>query len=181
MFKTALAVSLLVAAAPLAAQPAAADFLTGPLIEEFGATLPVPGAAPLPENAQFAILFDVSEPADPGAINRTINSAARFLNMHVRAAADPAAMRIAIVVHGRAVRDMIRAEPYAAVYDGAENANAAAIAALAEHGVTFHVCGQSAAYYGVSTEDLMPGVTMELSAMTAHALLQQQGYTLNPF
>jgi len=27
----------------------------------------------------------------------------------------------------------------------------------------------------------LPGVTMALSAMTAHALLQQDGYTLNPF
>ena len=43
------------------------------------------------------------------------------------------------------------------------------------------VCGQSAACYGVKTDDLLPGVEMAVSAMTAHALLQQQGYTLNPF
>jgi intracellular sulfur oxidation DsrE/DsrF family protein len=43
------------------------------------------------------------------------------------------------------------------------------------------VCGQTAAYYGVKTDELLPGVQMALSAMTAHALLQQQGYTLNPF
>jgi len=28
---------------------------------------------------------------------------------------------------------------------------------------------------------LAPGVEMTLSAMTAHALLQQDGYTMNPF
>jgi hypothetical protein len=28
---------------------------------------------------------------------------------------------------------------------------------------------------------ILPGVEMALSAMTAHALLLQQGYTLNPF
>ena len=43
------------------------------------------------------------------------------------------------------------------------------------------VCGQSAAYYGVATDDLLPGVEMALSAMTAHALLQQQDYSINPF
>jgi intracellular sulfur oxidation DsrE/DsrF family protein len=43
------------------------------------------------------------------------------------------------------------------------------------------VCGQSAAYCDVKSDDLLPGVEMALSAMTAHALLQQQGYTLNPF
>jgi intracellular sulfur oxidation DsrE/DsrF family protein len=43
------------------------------------------------------------------------------------------------------------------------------------------VCGQKAAYYNVTSDDLLPGVKMALPAMTAHALLQQQGYTLNPF
>jgi len=39
------------------------------------------------------------------------------------------------------------------------------------------------ARYGVAFEgvDLLPNVEMALSAMTAHALLQQDGYTLNPF
>ena len=180
MFKPALA-ALFLAAAPLAAQPAEEDFLSGPVIEAFGATLPVPGAEALPEDARFAVAFDVSDAAEPGEINRTINSAARFLNMHARAGVDPDDIRIAVVIHGRAVRDMIRDEAYAATHNGAENVNAAAVAALAEHGVTFHVCGQSAAYYEVAAEDLLPGVTMELSAMTAHALLQQQGYTINPF
>ena len=63
----------------------------------------------------------------------------------------------------------------------ADNANVALIMALQKQGVDFYVCGQSAAYYGVKTEDLIPGVKMALSAMTAHALLQQKGYTLNPF
>jgi intracellular sulfur oxidation DsrE/DsrF family protein len=47
--------------------------------------------------------------------------------------------------------------------------------------VRIFVCGQSAAYYDVTTNDLLPGVEMALSAMTVHALLQQQGYSLNPF
>ena len=34
---------------------------------------------------------------------------------------------------------------------------------------------------GVANEDLLPGIEVGLSAMTAHALLQQQGYTVNPF
>lgn len=43
------------------------------------------------------------------------------------------------------------------------------------------LCGQSAAASGIERVDLLPGVEMALSAMTAHALLQQDGYTLNPF
>ena len=45
----------------------------------------------------------------------------------------------------------------------------------------FILCGQSAAAYGITPENLIPGVEMALSAMTAFALLQQNGYTVNPF
>jgi len=47
--------------------------------------------------------------------------------------------------------------------------------------VRFIVCGQSAAANGVTQEQLIPGTEMALSAMTAFALLQQRGYTVNPF
>ena len=43
------------------------------------------------------------------------------------------------------------------------------------------LCGQSAAAYDVKNDELVNGVEVELSAMTAHALLQQKGYTMNPF
>ena len=36
-------------------------------------------------------------------------------------------------------------------------------------------------FFKVTPKQLIQGVTMSLSAMTAHAQLQQQGYTLNPF
>ena len=69
----------------------------------------------------------------------------------------------------------------AARSDGAENGSAALIAALVDSGVEIFLCGQSAAAHGVDRDDLLPGVRMALSAMTQHALLQQRGYTLNPF
>ena len=62
-----------------------------------------------------------------------------------------------------------------------DNANAAIVAALLDNGVRVILCGQSAAAMGIAKSDLLPGVEMALSAMTAHALLQQQGYALNPF
>ena len=44
-----------------------------------------------------------------------------------------------------------------------------------------YLCGQSAAAYGIDKGDLIPGVEMALSAMTAHAVLSAEGYSLNPF
>jgi hypothetical protein len=36
-------------------------------------------------------------------------------------------------------------------------------------------------YYDIGKDDLLPKVELSLSAMTTHAQLQSQGYTLNPF
>lgn len=43
------------------------------------------------------------------------------------------------------------------------------------------LCGQTAAAYEISFSQLIEGSEMALSAMTAHALFQQSGYTINPF
>lgn len=158
-----------------AAQAGPSDFVPGPLIPEYGRIAAVEGAAPLPESARFKVAFDVSEAAAPGEVSRRLESAARFLNMHAAAGVRARNIRLAIVVHGAAARDLMR-EPR----PSEANANAGLIAALVAHGVDIYLCGQTAAYYDIEAGDLLPGVRLSLSAMTAHALLQQDGYTLNP-
>lgn len=166
------------------AQPASAqmeNFTTGPVFEDFGPTAPVQQDEPVAADATFKIAFDVNKEAEPDKINRTFESAARFINMQVKAGVKAENIDLAIVVHGGASLDLTNQEFFAAHKDGRKNASAAAIAQLQQHGVTFYLCGQSAAAHGISNADLLPGVKMSLSAMTAHALLQQQGYSLNPF
>lgn len=147
------------------------SFTTGPVFEEYGPVADVDVTLPFPRDAMLKHSFDVSARADEGQLNRSLVSAARFINMHARAGIDPERIEVAIVVHGKATLDVSER--------GAGNAGL--VAALIDHGVKIYVCGQSAAYYDVATDDLLPGVEMALSAMTMHALLQQQGFTLNPF
>ena len=159
----------------LLAAPAAAQtetFKPGPAIERFGPVAPVESDWPIPAGTEFKHAFDVAEGAASGQLNRGIESAARMVNMLARAGVAPGQVRPAIVVHGKAVRDVTRA--------GA-GPNAALVQALIDRGALFYVCGQSAAAQGIGKDALLPGVRMALSAMTAHARLQQQGYTLNPF
>lgn len=168
--------------APAQAQDAMRPgFHAGTVITDFGPVATVEGQEALPANATFSVAFDVAEAAKPGAINRTLESAARFINMHAEAGVPRDAVRVAVVVHGPASFDLTDAATYGKKHDGAVNANLAAIAALIENGVEIHLCGQSAAAQGLTVANLAPGVKMALSAMTAHALLQQRGYTLNPF
>lgn len=180
------AIALLAAslvAAPAAAQQAdMSSFTTGPVFEDFGPVAEVPDANfAIPEDAEFHVAFDVAQGAEDGAINRTFTSAARLINMHQRAGVEPMNNRAAVVVHGRAVFDLLNATSWTAKGREGENGSAAAVAQMIDQGVRFIVCGQSATAYGVTAQDLLPGVEMALSAMTAHAVLQQQGYTVNPF
>lgn len=167
--------AILVIAPSAIAQDMPEVFSTGPVIEEYGPVADVPGADPIPADAVFRVAFDTATPGADGQLNRTLASAARFLNMHGRAGLAPENIHVAVVIHGRAVNDVSHPA------EGSENVNAGLISALLEQNVEIYVCGQSATYYGVTTEDLLPGVSMSLSAMTAHAQLQQRGYTLNPF
>ena len=170
-------IATLVFAAILAAAASAQEeaFSTGPLIEDFGAVASVEDARLSPET-ELKVAFDVAKAAAPGTVNRYLESSARFLNMHVAAGVPAENIEIAIVVHGGAAMDLVTDARY-----GGENANADLVAALIAAGVSIELCGQTAAYRGLTEGDLLPGVRLSLSAMTSHALLQQDGYTLNPF
>ncbi|MGB3457489.1 MAG: DsrE family protein [Litorimonas sp.] len=175
--RSALAALLLLLATPAWAGPD--DFSTGPVVEAFGPAASVPDAETIPDAMRFHIAFDAAEDSD--GLNPALVSAARFLNMNGKAGIMPDRIDLAVIIHGGAVMDVLAGPAHAARKDGAANPNGPLVAALREHGVRIIVCGQTAAYRDVAAEDLLPGVEMDLSAMTAHARLQQAGYTLNPF
>ena len=173
-----LAPVLLALAAPASA--GMEDFHAGTVITEFGKVATIDSDMALTDDAAWKHAFDVA-PGKKGELNRGIESAARFINMMAEAGVTGERLKIAVVVHGPAVFDVSSTTRYASKYDGADNPNAALVAALVEAGVEIWVCGQSATAHDVSKTDLLPGVKMALSAITAHAELQRQGYSLNPF
>ena len=169
---------LMVLASPVAAQ----DFTYGPVFTDFGPVADIPDTDfAIPEGASFHVAFDVSRAAEEGKLNRGFESAARLINMHARAGVPPMENRAAVVVHGPAVLDLLTDAAWVARDRGEANPSGAMVRAMIDQGVRFIVCGQSAAGPGVAKAELIPGVEIALSAMTAHALLQQQGYTVNPF
>lgn len=174
--------ALALAASPLAAQDLSA-FKPGPVVAEFGAHAPVPGVEGLPADSEFAIAFDISTPAPEGVPNRDFDRVARFLNMHVAAGVPQENIRLVVVVHGRAGIELLTDAAHAAnpASRKGDNPSGKLVAALLEQDVRFILCGQTAAAYGITPENLIPGVEIALSAMTAHALLQRDGFTVNPF
>lgn len=166
----------------LAGQVSAAEPLTGPVIEAYGPVYQVAeGAFNLKQETRYKVSMDVSASEDfSGDLNRRLESAARFLNMHARNGIDPENIELAIVVHGSASKDLLKDTAYETRF-GEPNPNTPLLAALREAGVKIYLCGQTAAHRGLAAEELNPAVSLALSAMTAHVRLQAEGFTLIPF
>ncbi|MDR5590862.1 DsrE family protein [Christiangramia sp. SM2212] len=128
------------------------------------------------------VVFDVDRPFKASEPNALIETAARFLNMHEKAGVNPRNMKVALVIHGKAVKDVLKDEYYQDTYtEETSNPNSGLIKELANNGVEIILCGQSAAFYKVTREKAMDEVKYSLSAMTALVQLQNDGYQLIKF
>lgn len=157
-----------------------AQTISGPVFD-FVEITRVDADTNIPEDTVLRVVYDTYRGAESGKVNSTFLSAARFINMHVDAGHPQDNIKVAIVVHGTTSLDVTQDDYYGQHHDGAKNANADVIAALVAEGVDFYICGQSAAFRGVTRENILPGVKFSLSAMTAHALLQKEGYAIIPW
>lgn len=174
-----LLLTLALVAAPAAAQTAA--FHAGPVFPDIAPIASIASDMPIPAGTILKHAYDTSVATPPGTRSRAHETAARFVNVHAEAGVPATAINVAVVAHGPAIVDLLTPAAYAARHPGQTNASAGAVAALVARNIGFYVCGQSAAAQGITKADLLPGVKMSLSASSAHALLQMQGYTLNPF
>lgn len=175
--KRMMTVAALMSAFTLTAQ--AQEISKGPVIKEFGENAPVRMTTPLNTEMVYKASYDVAGGAKVGEMNRALNSPARFLNMMVRNGVPEENMKLAVVIHGSATMDVTKDSFYQEKMGG-PNANVELIKSLTDNGIRVIVCGQSAAFRGVTNEDLLPGVEMALSAMTIHTDLQNQGYKVIP-
>ncbi|MFT5482161.1 MAG: intracellular sulfur oxidation DsrE/DsrF family protein [Halieaceae bacterium] len=144
-------------------------FNKGPVFPDYGENVRVENGLEHPKLQHFKVVFDISAGADEGEVNGQFNTVARFINMHVRAGVPLDNIDVAMVIHGKAGLDLL------------SKSNTELVGLLLGENVQIILCGQSASYMGIEKSDLPDGVKISLSAMTANALLQQRGYTLNPF
>lgn len=169
-------------ASAAAAQEPLGPATTGPVIEGYGPVYDVASPEfPTPTDFDYRLVFDVkTAPEDTTAINPAIETLARFLNMHARAGVPVERMQLAMVLHGGAGKDALDHEAFRERY-GHDNPNLEMIERLAEAGVQIILCGQTAMHRGLPPGRLAGPVQVALSAMTALAILQAQGYALIAF
>jgi len=152
---------------------------TGPVIVDHGPVFDLPDSAfQLNKDQTHKVLFDVAGgKRDRGALNRRLESVARFLNMHARSGVDPDKLKLAVVMHGGSSFDALSDVAYRKRF-GMDNPNSELLAALHEAGVELWLCGQSAGFNQIKTDDLSSHVGLALSAMTVMVELDSQGYVL---
>ncbi|SNZ00084.1 DsrE family protein [Flagellimonas pacifica] len=154
----------------------------GPVIADFGKVHKIDN----PDfktnvNSDFKVVFDITNsPESHIEINKTIETAARFLNMHAQSGVPESQLKVALVVHNKASKDIIQNKVYQNRY-GVPNPNYNMVKELMNAGVEVILCGQSSKSRDFPKEELIPGVKISLSAMTALIQLQNEGYQLIKF
>jgi intracellular sulfur oxidation DsrE/DsrF family protein len=156
------------------------DFSKGPIFKNHGENTIIEGGLANPELQRFKVVFDIYKENTSLKPHRNLDSVARFINMHARAGVPLENIDVAIVVHGKASYDLMNEKAYKQKFIQ-ENPSSKLLNELLKNKVKVFICGQSSAFLGLNKTQYKNGVSMSLSAMTANALLQQQGYTLNPF
>ena len=154
----------------------------GPVIQDYGKVWAVdhPGYK-VREGTELKAVFDImSSPEDVTTRNKSIETAARFLNMHAQHGVPLEHLKVALVVHGNASKDLCTNDAYNRRF-GVDNPNAAMVTQLLDAGVAFIFCGQSSKSRDFPIEETIAGVQLSLSAMTALIQLQNDGYRLIKF
>ena len=153
----------------------------GPTLTNYGPIMPVKDMdEPLPENFKYRAVFDVvSTASEVDSHSRRLESVARFINMHTDRGVDIKDIDIAVVIHGKAAKDILTDEAYATKFQ-TNNPNKEMIESLAKVGVKFYICGQTSDFRKYSRKDILPEVSIALSAMTQLVVYQSKGYALLP-
>ncbi len=150
---------------------------SGPVVEGYGQVWAIENPDFKTDTSQeFKVVFDVKDgPKSDTELNRNLNTVARFLNMHAQSGIPASQIKVALIVHGTAARNLLTDEAHKERYKVA-NPNRELVEQLLDAGVEIILCGQSSKTRDLPKEDLVPGVKIALSAMTANIQLQNQGY-----
>jgi intracellular sulfur oxidation DsrE/DsrF family protein len=176
---------VLTVSAPLLAQDAVIPGrqASGPVIQSTGMSIKVDNPTfAVPDGHVFKAVFVIDAGGgDSVQVNAQLNTIARFYNLHVRHGYLEARVRGAAVVHGNGWPALLTDSAFAARFGGKPNPSRRLVEELLEHGAQLVLCGQTAGNRSIRRDELLPGVKVAISAMTALNVLQADGYRFNPW
>jgi hypothetical protein len=146
-----------------------------PLIQQYGGVALLP-EAPYPPRKGAKIVFDITTDSPPEAVNRGLESVARYLNLNAQAGHAPSDARLTVVLHGGATRCALSDAEYHAHTRIEKNPNLQLLRELKKHGVELLVCGQSLARNQFAHAEVAEPLSIAVSAMTVNVEKQREGY-----
>ena len=156
--------------------------IDGPVIKGYGATWTIENTdLAIDSSEEFHMVFDIyQKDENPTAVNTSINTLARFLNMHINSGVSREKIKVVAVVHGKAANDIMSNQYYFNKYR-VDNPNIELIEFLNDAGVSFYLCGQTMHSRKLTRSELLPEIKVALSAMTAIAYYVNRDYVLIKF
>lgn len=150
---------------------------SGPVIQAGGPSFQVDNPTfPIPANHDFKALFVVDAGGgDTVRTNAQVGTIARYFNIHGRHGFAEKQVHAAAVFHNNGWQAVLNDSAYTARF-GTPNPSRRLVEELLQHGATLVLCGQTAGRAQVKREELLPGVKVAISAMSAFEYLQSQGY-----
>lgn len=152
------------------------DKLT-PEISPYGQMSAVPGATVRADKKmRYNVVAEIkSSDTLSNEVNASLDVLARYVNMLSYDGVKKDRRSIVVIVHNMGSYIVQNNEAYQRKY-GHSNPNADLIRQLSEAGVSFMICGQSAVKRKVTSADMLPGVQLATSFLTAFTTLQLKGY-----
>ncbi|WP_035899717.1 DsrE family protein [Leeuwenhoekiella sp. MAR_2009_132] len=160
----------------------AQEKITGPLINDFGATYTVSKLdIPIDVSQTYKVVFDISKsPENPSELNPYFNTVARFLNMNHAAGVPQNQLKPVLVIHGSAAFSLLNNEFHKEKY-GVDNPNIELLEQLYKLNIPVVLCGQTAGARDITSEKRWQHTQLALSAMNALIYYQNLDYALISF
>jgi intracellular sulfur oxidation DsrE/DsrF family protein len=138
----------------------------------------VPGATDKPDPSRiYKIVFDIrSMPDSADAINPALTGVAKLINTYRKSGVPADHIQATAVFHGPTIVAVVKDETYHGRTGAKANPNADLLHQLSAAGVKLVVCGVSAREQNYQASDLLPPVTLNMSATVTFIDLQLQGY-----
>lgn len=150
-----------------------------PLIAGYGGIVRVPNSAETLRKGS-KVVFDVTSDANPSAVNKGFERAARLLNLAAAAGLNATDTKITVVLHGDATKSALNDGFYKARFQTEQNPNLALIRELKKAGVEIFVCGQALNYKGFPQSSLAEEISLADAALSIIINRQTDGSAYVP-
>jgi intracellular sulfur oxidation DsrE/DsrF family protein len=135
------------------------------------------GARELPDpNIDYKVVFSVAANAKADEIHPTLKTISTYLNTLAHNGVPADHRHIAAVFHQGGGDAVLANDVYKTRHNGVDNPNVALLRELKAAGVDMRVCGQGLLGKKLEPSQVLPGVQVDLWAMTTMVNLQLRGY-----